>query len=44
MKRILIVLEDKSYKYLKKIKDKNKHTWEQCLYVYADTYKGKEQI
>lgn len=38
MKRILIVVEDAHFKYLKEIKDKNGHTWEQCLNAYADAY------
>jgi len=39
MKRVLIVLDDKTYKAIKKVKKFNGHTWEQALLAYADTYK-----
>ena len=42
MKRILIVVDEANFDYLKKIKDKNNHTWEQCLYAYADMYNEED--
>jgi len=39
MKRILIIVDDEAHEYLKKIKNKNNHTWEQALFAYADIYK-----
>jgi hypothetical protein len=41
MKRILIVLEDKDFKEINKVKEFNNHTWEQALYAYADAYEEK---
>lgn len=38
MKRILIVLDEATYKQINKVKKYNKHTWEQCLLAYADAY------
>lgn len=39
MKRILITLEDKEFQIINKVKEHNKHTWEQVLWAYADAYK-----
>jgi len=38
MKRIMIVLDESSYKQINKVKKLNKHTWEECLFAYADAY------
>ena len=42
MKRILIVLEEKEYNKIKKVKKYNHHTWHQVLNAYVDTYKKEE--
>ena len=42
MKRILIVVDEANFEYLKKVKDHNGHTWEQCLNAYADMYKDEK--
>lgn len=41
MKRILVVLEDKVFDEINKVKEQNEHTWEQALLAYADAYKEK---
>jgi hypothetical protein len=43
MKRILIVVEDKVFTEITKVKEKNNHTWEQTLLAYADAYKRREK-
>ena len=42
MKKILIILEEKDFKHINKVKKYNKHTWEQVLFAYADAYKKDE--
>ena len=42
MKRVLIVLDERTFKAISKVKKYNKHTWEQALLCYADAYKKED--